>query len=110
MVRWRRHGSHVLTTRRERRVTAIRIGECGIASGHMKLPVMALALLMAGVAAGVVVTSGAVPIPAELSNQTVFVLQLGGLQDFIERIDAILESVVDLLRTLGQLFGEGGGE
>jgi hypothetical protein len=75
----------------------------------MKLPVMTLALLVAGVAAGIVVTNGVVPIPAELSSQTGFVLQLGGLQDFIERIDAILESVVDLLRTLGQLFGEGGG-
>jgi hypothetical protein len=75
----------------------------------MKLTVMTLALLLAGVAVGVVVTSGAVPIPAELSGQTGFVLQLGGLQDFIERIDAILESVVDLLRTLGQLFGESGG-
>jgi hypothetical protein len=74
----------------------------------MKLPVMALALLVVGMAVSVVVTSGTVPIPAELSSQTGFVLQLGGLQDSIERIDAILESVVDLLRTLGQLFGEGG--
>jgi hypothetical protein len=75
----------------------------------MKLPVMTLALLVASVAAGIVVTNGVVPIPAELSSQAGFVLQLGGLQDFVERIDAILESVVDLLRTLGQLFGEGGG-
>ena len=75
----------------------------------MKLPVVAFALLLAGVVVGVVVTNGAVSIPAELSSQAGFVLQLGGLQDFIERIDAILESVVDLLRTLGQLFGEGGG-
>ncbi|WP_435076190.1 hypothetical protein [Halococcus sp. AFM35] len=75
----------------------------------MKHPVVALALLVVGVAVGIVVTGGLVPIPAELSSQAGFVLQLGGLQDFIERIDAILESVVDLLRTLGQLFGEGGG-
>ncbi len=74
----------------------------------MKLPVMAFALLVAGVAVGVVVTNGAVPIPAELSGGAAFVLQLDGLEDFIERIDSLLEAVVDLLRTLGQLFGEGG--
>jgi hypothetical protein len=78
----------------------------------MKSLLAAFALLLAGVAAGIwvgVPIGGLATIPAELSNQTALVLQLGGLQDFIERIDAILESVVDLLRTLGQLFGEGEG-
>lgn len=78
----------------------------------MRPPFVALALLVAGVAVGVVVglpVGGLAVVPAELSSGTAFVLQLDGLQDFIERIDAILESVVDLLRTLGQLFGEGGG-
>jgi hypothetical protein len=78
----------------------------------MKSLSIAFALLLAGVAVGVVVglpVGGLAAVPAELSGQTAFVLQLGGLQDLIERIDTILESVVDLLRTLGQLFGEGGG-
>ena len=78
----------------------------------MKSLSIAFALLLASVAVGVVVglpVGGLAAVPAELSGQTAFVLQLGGLQDLIERIDTILESVVDLLRTLGQLFGEGGG-
>jgi hypothetical protein len=73
------------------------------------LPV-AVGLLAVGVAAAVVLGSpDAAALSTELSGGTTFMLQLDGVQDLIERIDAILESVVDLLRTIGQLFGEGGG-
>ena len=73
------------------------------------LPV-AVGLLVVGVAAVVFGSPDAAALPIELSGGAAVVLQLEGVQDLIERIDAILESVVDLLRTLGQLFGESGGE
>lgn len=34
---------------------------------------------------------------------------LTDLQRLVERVDSLLESVVDLLETFGRLFGEGGG-
>jgi O-acetylhomoserine/O-acetylserine sulfhydrylase-like pyridoxal-dependent enzyme len=76
----------------------------------MKSLPVAVGLVAVGVAAAVVLGNpDTVVLSTELSGGTVAVLQLEGIQDLIERIDAILESVVDLLRTIGQLFGEGGG-
>ncbi|WP_256684024.1 hypothetical protein [Halococcus qingdaonensis] len=73
------------------------------------LPV-AVGLVAVSVAVAVVFGSpDAAALPVELSGGAAVVLQLEGVQDLIERIDAILESVVDLLRTIGQLFGESGG-
>ena len=76
----------------------------------MKLLPVAVGLSVVGVAVAIVFGSpDAVALPVELSGGAALALQLEGVQDLIERIDSILESVVDLLRTVGQLFGEGGG-
>ncbi|GAA0470996.1 hypothetical protein MUK72_07500 [Halococcus dombrowskii] len=72
------------------------------------LPV-AVGLVAVGVVVVVFGSPDVAAFPVELSGSTAVVLQLEGAQDLIERIDAILESVVDLLRTIGQLFGESGG-
>ena len=73
------------------------------------LPV-AVGLVAVGIVAVVFGSPDVAAGPMELSGGAAVVLQLEGAQDLIERIDAILESVVDLLRTIGQLFGESGGE
>ena len=72
-----------------------------------------VALLVVVALGGMSVTSaGASVAVADSPNQNGIVLQmLDGFQDLIERIDRLLESVVDLLETIQQLFGgeaEGG--
>lgn len=76
----------------------------------MKSLPVAVGLVALGIVAVVFGNPDVATLPVELSGGAAVVLQLEGAQDFIERIDAILESVVDLLRTIGQLFGESGGE
>lgn len=76
----------------------------------MKSLPVAVGLVAVGIVAVVFGSPDVATLPVELSGGTAVVLQLEGAQDLIERIDAILESVVDLLRTIGQLFGESGGE
>lgn len=72
------------------------------------LPV-AVGLVAVGVVVVVFGSPDTAALSVELSSGAAVMLQLEGAQDLIERIDAILESVVDLLRTIGQLFGESGG-
>jgi uncharacterized membrane-anchored protein YhcB (DUF1043 family) len=74
---------------------------------------MAFVLAAVGVLAGIYVGVVGIGIPTvatELSSQAALVLQLDWLQGLIERIDQLLEAVVDLLRTLGELFGGEGGD
>jgi hypothetical protein len=72
-------------------------------------------LTVLGVTAGMIVvagfvSTGAPAISVELASQNALVLQLDWLQNLIERIDQLLEAVVDLLKTLQELFGGGGGD
>jgi hypothetical protein len=79
----------------------------------MKYRRTAFVLVAVGVIASIyvgVVGMGIPTVAAELSSQAALVLQLDWLQGLIERIDQLLEAVVDLLRTLGELFGGEGGD
>lgn len=71
----------------------------------------AVVLVTATVVAGVGVASVGIPvIPVELAGHSVVTLQLDALQSLIEQVDRFLESVVDLVKTVRELFGgEGGG-
>ena len=72
---------------------------------------IAFVVVTASLTAGVGISVGAdAPTTATHSSpQDSLVLQLDWLQDLIERIDRFLESVVDLLNTIRELFGGGGG-
>lgn len=82
----------------------------------------ALVLLAAGPAAVPVTAAGtsATPTAADAAGEsvtpsddvevvTVAALAPLGVTDTLQRIDRILESVLDLVRTINQLFGEGEG-
>ena len=76
----------------------------------MKYLVAVFLLVTAGVVVGIGVSAGHPTISAGMASQQTFVLQLDWLLDLIERIDRILEEVVDLVNTIRELFGgEGGG-
>lgn len=80
-------------------------------SQPMKRALVALALVVAGALAGVsALDAGASTATAEAGDRNGAPLQaLDGLQDTIERIDRLLESVADLLETVRTLVGGGGG-
>jgi hypothetical protein len=78
----------------------------------MKYLLAALVVVSASVVAGIGIgaASAGAPTATESPPRASVVLGLfDGLQDFIERIDRLLESVVDLLNTLSELFGGGEG-
>lgn len=64
---------------------------------------VALSLVLTGGAAAV---EAAIPASASLAPAAGL---LETVQGFIDALDRLLESVLDLLRTLSQLFGEGEG-
>lgn len=77
----------------------------------MRYLLAALLVVTTGLVVGIDVLPGVSPAPAVLAGQSEFVLQLDWLEGLIERLDRILEAVVDLLNTVQQLFGgEGGGD
>jgi hypothetical protein len=80
------------------------------AAVFMKHLFVALVLVTAGMIAGIVTVGAGVPIvPTEVLSWNTVVFQLDWLQNLIEQIDQFLEAVVDLVKTLKQLFsGEGG--
>jgi phage-related protein len=90
--------------------------------GDMKHLLAALVVVSASMVAGIGVVSASTPADTKSPHRNTVILGLlDGLQNFIdgfldavqgiiERIDKFLEAVVDLLKTLQELFGGGEGD
>jgi uncharacterized protein (DUF697 family) len=71
--------------------------------------VLLIVTAVVGVGAG---SAAAAPVASQAATAAgdVLVVQFEWLQNLVENIDALLQSIVDLLNTINELFGALGGE